>query len=164
MNKSSADDAHNRFPEGHIIDDARFEELAERFSRLFSSLTEEGVGDLVSDVYARDAYLNDTLKEVRGVDSIREYLIDSGKAVRSCQVQLNDLVRSQRNYYVRWTMDIRFKKLKKGQLCRSQGISHLRFDEDGRIIYHQDYWDSTGGVFEHIPLLGLLIRLVKKRL
>jgi hypothetical protein len=154
----------DQLPKGHVFEKTKVEELAGRFARLFSSLTEEGVGDLVGEVYADDAYLNDTLKEVRGVDSIREYLIESGEAVHSCQVHLNDLVRSSEDYYVRWTMDIRFKKLKKGQSCRSQGISHLRFDQDGKIFYHQDYWDSAGGIFEHIPILGSLIRLVKKRL
>jgi hypothetical protein len=149
---------------GHVFDTRAFEQLAKRFSDLFSSLTEENVGHLVGDIYAEDAYLSDTLKAVQGIDSIREYLIESGKAVESCQVQLNDLAQSRDNYYVRWTMEIRFKKLRKGQICRSQGISHLRFDEEGKITYHQDFWDSAGGLFEHVPLLGLLIRLVKNRL
>jgi hypothetical protein len=151
-------------PERHTIDDADFEKLAGRFAELFSSLTKEGIADQVRDVYAADAYLYDTLKEVRGVDSICDYLTESGEAVQSCEVQLNDLARSQRDYYVRWTMQIRFKKLNKGRICRSEGISHLRFNRDGKISFHQDYWDSASGLFEHIPVVGLLIRLVKKRL
>ena len=150
--------------EAHFFEYDDLEKLARRFSKLFSSLTDERVGNLVHEVYADDAYLNDTLKEVRGVEAIREYLIESGKAVRSCQVEINDLAQSQVDCYVRWTMEIRFKKLEKGRVCSSQGISHLRFNQDGRIIYHQDYWDSAGALFEHIPVLGLLIRQVKKRL
>ena len=163
MNDKKAEESQESLEKGHRLSEAEFEEKARRFGGLFSSLTEDTVSDQVRDVYALDAYLNDTLKEVRGIDSICDYLIDSGKAVHSCEVQIEDLARSQEDYYVRWTMEIKFKKLKKGQVCRSEGISRLRFNRDGKIVYHQDYWDSAGGLFEHIPFLGLLIRLVKKR-
>jgi hypothetical protein len=42
-------------------------------------------------------------------------------------------------------------------------MTHLRFDRDGRVIYHQDYWDSGSALFEKIPVLGGGIRAVKKR-
>jgi hypothetical protein len=162
--KETKSNGNNQLPAGHSIDEADFKKLAERFSKLFSSLTEEGVGDIVSEVYADDAYLNDTLKSVRGIDSIRHYLVDSGKAVKSCQVSIDDLAQSGVDCYVRWTMDIKFKKLRKGEICRSEGISHLRFDQNGKIKYHQDFWDSSRGLFEHIPVVGSLIRMVKNRL
>jgi hypothetical protein len=164
MNETNPNGSNDHFPAGHVIDEPELDRLTRRFSQLFSSLTNTNVGDLVGEVYADDAYLNDNLKEVRGIDEIREYLIESGQAVHSCRVRLDDLAQSKANYYVRWTMEIKFKSLKKGQVCRSQGISHLRFDQNGKITYHQDYWDSAGGLFEHIPVLGLLLRIVKRRL
>ena len=164
MNTTEIKGNDEQLPQAHFFEQEELRKLVRSFSNLFSSLTEEGVGSLVGEVYASDAYLNDTLKEVRGIEAIREYLIESGKAVQSCQVQINDLAQSQVDCYVRWTMEIRFKKLENGRICRSQGISHLRFNKNGKIIYHQDYWDSAGALFEHIPFLGLLIRQVKKRL
>lgn len=47
---------------------------------------------------------------------------------------------------------------------RSVGMSHIRFDADGKVILHQDFWDSTGGLFEHVPGLGWMLRSVKSRL
>jgi hypothetical protein len=41
-------------------------------------------------------------------------------------------------------------------------MSRVRFDAGGRVVLHQDYWDSASGLFEHVPVLGGLIRAVKK--
>jgi hypothetical protein len=32
------------------------------------------------------------------------------------------------------------------------------------VVLHQDYWDSAAGLFEHVPVVGRLIRTVKSRL
>ena len=42
--------------------------------------------------------------------------------------------------------------------------SHLRFAADGRIAYHRDYWDAAEEVYEKVPLLGGLLRRIKRRL
>ena len=58
---------------------------------------------------------------------------------------------------------IRFRKFARGQETWSVGISHLRFGSDGRVVYHQDYWSAADGVYQHIPILGGLIRAIRKR-
>ncbi len=44
------------------------------------------------------------------------------------------------------------------------GITHLRFDGDGRIVYHRDYWDGSGALAEFVPLVGSILRSVRSRL
>ena len=44
------------------------------------------------------------------------------------------------------------------------GISRIRINPTGQVILHQDYWDSGGNLFEHIPVVGWLIRRIKARL
>ena len=140
------------------------QQAKERFLHFFSELSEERVRSRIRDTYAGDVHFNDTLKDVHGIERLEEYLVDSASAVESCTVELKDLAVSDDDYYFRWTMDIRFKRFKKGTTTRSIGMSHLRFDENGKIAFHQDYWDSSSGLFEHLPLIGTLIRAVKARL
>jgi hypothetical protein len=40
-------------------------------------------------------------------------------------------------------------------------MTHLKFNREGRIVLHQDYWDSTAGFFEYVPILGPVIRWIK---
>lgn len=136
----------------------------ERFKDFFSVLSEENVKSKIDRVYAADAYLNDTLKESEGVEQIREYFIESARAVHECRVDVADWTRSDGDYYFRWIMTIRFKRFGGGRETRSIGVSHVRFDAEGRVALHQDYWDAASGLFEHIPLVGGLIRLIKRRL
>lgn len=134
-----------------------------RFENLFADLTADSIRERTRDVYADEVYFNDTLKEVRGVDALERYLVESAEAVASCTVHVEDVASSNGNYYVRWVMHIRFKRFAQGETTRSIGISHLRFDTEGKIVLHQDYWDAASGLFEHIPLIGYGIRKIKAR-
>ena len=44
------------------------------------------------------------------------------------------------------------------------GASHVRFGADGRVIVHRDYWDAAEEIYEQLPVLGALLRWVKRRL
>lgn len=136
----------------------------ERFKSLFSDFKAPDFASRVRDVYAEDVWFNDTLKTVEGIDALEEYLLESAAAVESTTVEFEDLVAGDGDYYLRWSMRIRFKKLKRGQTTSSIGMTHLRFDRDGKVILHQDFWDSAAGLFEHVPAVGWMIRRIKGRL
>jgi limonene-1,2-epoxide hydrolase len=136
----------------------------DRFIGLYSGLSEKNVRARVRQVYAEDAYFNDNLKTVQGIDAIEDYLIQSAQAAEKVTVQFQDVAESEGNYYFRWMMTITFKNLNQGQPTPSIGMSHVRFNQNGKVILHQDYWDSASGLFEHIPVVGWLIRTIKGRL
>lgn len=142
----------------------REREALDRFTRFFGHLSVDAVNTQVRDTYAEDVYFNDTLKTVRGLDNLVEYLRGSAEATEDVRVEILETTRTAAgDYLVRWKMMIRFRKFAKGQDTWSIGMSHLRFDRDGRVAYHQDYWDSASGLFEHVPLLGQGIRVIKAR-
>lgn len=145
-------------------DSAEAEAGIERFRELFADLTEPRIRAQIREVYAADVFFNDTLKEIRGIEALEAYMVESARAVETCRVEVDDVASSQGSYYLRWRMDIRFLRFKKGVLTSSIGMSHLRLDDDGRILLHQDYWDATSGLFEHVPVLGYGIRAIKARL
>ena len=136
----------------------------ERFESLLSDFKAPDFVDRVAEVYAETAFFNDTLKTVRGAEAIREYLGVTAEAVDRGTVEFLDLVADDGNYYFRWLMTLRFKRFDAGEDKRSIGMSHIRFDAEGRVVLHQDYWDSSSGLFEHVPVLGWMLERVKKRL
>ena len=42
-------------------------------------------------------------------------------------------------------------------------MTHVRFDENGKVVFHQDYWDG-GTVYERVPVVGWLIGEIKERI
>ena len=135
-----------------------------RFALFFGDFEPDRVSRLLDTTYAADVYFNDSLKTVRGSAELAHYLEASAAGVEDCKVTIEDTSRNQHGeYLVRWKMLIRFRKFAKGRDTWTVGITHLRFTADGRVTYHQDYWDSAHGLFEHIPLLGAAIRAIQRR-
>lgn len=135
-----------------------------RFKDFLSSFTKEKLRRDTRHVYSQDAYLNDTLKTVRGSAAIEEYFLGSLANTESITVAFTDVARSGDEYYFRWVMEVRFRKFHRGRTVRTIGMTHVRFNHEGQVILHQDYWDSAAGLFEHVPVLGGGIRFIKSRL
>jgi hypothetical protein len=136
----------------------------ERFKDFYAVFTPENVLAGVRDVYAKDAYLTDALKELNDIEDIEAYMLRLLKSVESCTFEFLDVAVSGGEYYFRWVSEAKPKTIKKGRTMRLYGMSHIRFDETGKVVFHVDYWDSAGGIFEHIPVLGGLIKLIKRRI
>jgi hypothetical protein len=134
-----------------------------RFEDFLAHLDEKTARDETAKVYAPNAFLNDTLKTVHGAPAIRDYFIRTGKGLDSMTVTFDDVAVSGRNYYFRWTMDTRMKNLARGKTVRTIGITMVRFDGEGRVILHQDFWDSAQGVWEHVPVMGAVIRWIRTK-
>lgn len=45
-----------------------------------------------------------------------------------------------------------------------EGTSRVVLEEDGRVRLHQDYWDPTGPIYERVPVLASIMRLIRRRL
>lgn len=134
------------------------------FSAFFSSFAPDRIEQLLALTYAEDIYFNDTLKTVRGLQALGHYLQESAAAVEDCRVQILETTRTAHGeHLVRWTMMIRFRRFRRGVDTWTVGMSHLRFDAAGRVVYHQDYWNAADGLFRHIPVLGWMIEAVLKR-
>lgn len=137
----------------------------ENFKTFFSSFAADRIDNLLTKTYAPDVYFNDTLKTVTGLENLAHYLKESAAAVDECRVEVLEVSRTENGeHYFRWKMMIRFKRFKKGQDTWTVGMSHLRFNSQGLVVYHQDYWNATDGLFRHIPILGNMINAVIKRL
>ncbi|MGI9240450.1 MAG: nuclear transport factor 2 family protein [Verrucomicrobiales bacterium] len=136
----------------------------ERWKALLADLSEENIRGKTSSVYADKFFFNDTLKTLHGPEELEDYLLETAEMLQYGRVSYEDVAISGDDVYIRWRMVYRSKKLNKKQDIDTIGVSHLRFDSAGKVVLHQDFWDSTRGIFEHVPLVGSGIRAVKKRL
>lgn len=159
------DAARHRHPEGFAPGSDAEKAALDRFAHFFGDFEPDRVERMLDATYAPDVYFNDSLKTLRGSAALGHYLEESAAGVEDCKVTIEDVTRNQHGeYLVRWKMLIRFRKFAKGRDTWTVGLTHLRFGVDGRVVYHQDYWDSAQGVFQYVPLLGAAIRAIRRRL
>lgn len=135
-----------------------------RFENFLAHLDEKTAREETEKVYAPDAFLNDTLKTLHGSPAIRSYFIKTAQGLDSMTVTFDDLAVSGKNYYFRWTMETRMKHLARGKNIRTIGMTLVRFDSKGRVLVHQDFWDSAQGVWDHVPVLGFVIRWIQAKI
>jgi hypothetical protein len=133
-----------------------------RFREFFQNVTTESIRKKTGGLYAEDVWFNDTLKTLRGRAEVEAYFLKTMDHVDSFQTQVDDVARSGANFYVRWTMDIRFKGAK--EPVRTIGVTLLRFDREGRAVLHQDFWDPAAGFYEHLPVLGGVMQWIKSKI
>lgn len=116
-----------------------------------------------SKIYAPDAYLNDTLVTHRGPEEIKTYFLSTADTMTSYQLTIDDTATSGADHYIRWTMNFSAPKLNSGKPIISTGVSHVRLNNSGQVIIHQDYWDSGTNIYGQIPLLGGVIETIRRR-
>jgi hypothetical protein len=135
----------------------------ERFRTFFENLSPEVVREQVDAVYAAEGWLYDTVALHHGIDHIRPYFQSTAERAAGVEVSILSVLTEGKDTYIKWVMDITWSAFKKGQTTRSFGMSHLRFNAEGKVLLHYDFWDSTYGFWEHLPLFGPILRFLKRR-
>lgn len=125
----------------------------------YSSLSPETL-KRIDDFYTADAYFKDPFNEFRSRDSIRNVFVHMFHTLEQPRFHISGAVTQDRESFIRWDM----KFILRGRAMSIHGCSHLVFNEDGRISYHRDYWDSAEELYEKLPLLGWLMKQLKRKL
>jgi hypothetical protein len=123
----------------------------------------EYVRENTSKVYAKDAYLNDTLVTHHGPKEIMAYFHNTADTMTSYQVTIDDTASNGSEHYVRWTMVFSAPRLNGGKPVESVGMSHVRLNSEGKVVMHQDFWDSGTNIYGQIPALGGVIETIRRR-
>ncbi len=140
------------------------DETVVAFGEIFANLQTDNLPELVDEIYAERFYFNDTFQTFRDRKSLTAYLQKTGQKVDKLDVKINDIARSGNDIYVRWSMHMQFSVLGKAIKSDSVGITHLRFNQAGEIILHQDFWDGSDAFYQHLPVIGMWIRQIRGQL
>lgn len=127
----------------------------------YESLTPATLADLVS-VYAEDARFIDPFNDVRGHGALRSVFEHMFEALDAPRFQIVDALGDAAQAFLTW--DFSFRRRGHDETLTIRGASHLHFDTKGRVTLHRDYWDAAQQVYERVPLLGALLRWLRRRL
>lgn len=136
--------------------------MLNRLEDLYTNYTYENLQNNFPKVYAEEIYFRDAFKQFNRLDDLLPYLLKGLQAVSGVQFVFNHIMRSKDEFFIEWTMSIQFKG--KEYFESSMGMSRFRFNSEGKVIFHQDYWDPTTLIYQKIPIAKQLIRFVQKRL
>ena len=132
-----------------------------RIVDLFEQLQPADV-ERLDQFYARDALFKDPFNEVVGLAAIQAVFRHMYVALDEPRFMVRDVIVQGDQCFLSWDFTFRFKRLRRGpQTVR--GGSQLQLDAIGLITLHRDYWDAAEELYEKLPLLGSLMRWLKRR-
>jgi len=133
----------------------------QRIVVLFEHLAPQDLPRL-AEIYSADAHFKDPFNEVQGVPAIQRIFEHMFLSLDAPRFVIRDAVVQGDQCFLSWEFSFRMKRYSKvEQVIR--GGSHLRLAPDGRIAEHRDYWDAAEELYEKLPLLGALMRWLKRR-
>lgn len=132
-----------------------------RIVALFESFAPSDVARL-GEFYCQDAYFKDPFNEVQGLAAVQHIFSHMFESLDQPRFFVTRQMHQGIECWLAWEFHFRFRSRGSGpQVVR--GASHLLLATDGRIQAHRDYWDAAEEVYEKLPLLGTLMRWLKRR-
>lgn len=114
-------------------------------------------------VYAIDVKFIDPFHQIQGRQQLLQYFEKMMERVVECHFEILDVCEKDQSAVVVWDMSFRHKSIKKSQLIKVPGTTHIKF-QDGKIIYHRDFFDSAQLIYKNIPFIGRVIRFIEGRM
>lgn len=117
----------------------------------------------LGELYTLDARFKDPFNEVQGVEPIATIFRHMYASLDKPRFVVTGQVTEGNQCFLTWQFKFGFKNFHKGVEQSIAGASHLVLAPDGRIQSHRDYWDAAEELYEKLPMVGGLMRWLKKR-
>jgi steroid Delta-isomerase len=140
-----------------VTTDARVARVIEAFERLAPDRL-----DALLSLYGDGARFKDPFNDVHGPVEIRRIFEHMFRSLEGPRFEVTEALVQGDQCFLTWEFRFRMKRFDRDEQC-IHGGSHLRFGADGRLVLHRDYWDAAEELYEKLPLLGGLMRWLKRR-
>ena len=117
----------------------------------------------LEELYHPNVTFEDAAHRLEGWNALKSYFDNLYTNATRCDFEIHEHQQMGNVGFLIWTMRLQHPKLKKGATIEVKGVSHLRLQAE-RVIYHRDYFDLGEMLYENLPLLGSVVKAVKKRL
>lgn len=146
-----------------MTETAAVRDAALRAKTFFESISPADVPRL-GRIYAEDAYFRDPFNEVTGLSGIARIFGAMFEHLDDVRFTILETVADPGGAMLTWNMTYRVRKWRPHETQTIHGATHLRFAPDGRIGYHRDYWDAANELYAKLPLIGPVMRWLRRKL
>ena len=137
-------------------------DAVERLVQFFEKLQPQDLPRL-AQMYAQDARFKDPFNEVQGLAEIERIFAHMFEALDSPHFIVTERIVQGQQCFLVWDFRFRFKRFDTQNWQTVRGGTHLTFDDAGLVTLHRDYWDAAEELYEKLPVVGSLMRWLKRR-
>lgn len=139
--------------------------VIERFCRVYADICDVSPDEL-DKIYADNIVFVDPITTHQGLKQVKRYFANLLSQSKSCKFDIAHILECRTQdapvtHVANWTMTLVLNQSNK--IITLDGTTQICVEND-MIVYHKDYYDLGEMVYEHIPLLGFVIKKIKRRL
>lgn len=133
----------------------------------FESLTPQTLAT-INEVYAQDAHFKDPFNDVVGIDKIQAIYAHMFENLTNPRFEITQVIEQgvseeshvHRHAFVAW----QFKFDWRAKSFDIPGGTRFVVNDQGLVTDHVDYWDVAGGLYERLPMIGSVLKFLRKRM
>ncbi len=117
-------------------------------------------------LYTEDALFKDPFNEVQGIAAIARIFTHMFDNLDAPRFVITQQVQQGAQCFVTWDFIFSLRSVNAKQPLIVRGASHLVLRDEGgkwRVAVHRDYWDAAEELYEKLPVVGSLMRWLKRR-
>ena len=134
----------------------------QRLVQFFEQLKPQDLPRL-PEIYAPEASFKDPFNEVQGLPAIERIFAHMFEALDQPHFVVTERIVQGQQCFLVWDFRFRFKRFDTTTWQTVRGGTHLAFDAQGLVTLHRDYWDAAEELYEKLPVVGGLMRWLKRR-
>jgi len=136
---------------------------AKSYGAFFENISPSSIDD-ARLLVTEDIRFKDPFNDVRGVENFRKILAKMFDDADDISFTMREQAGDGLVYFLRWDFSCRPKSRFLNSPWKVNGISVISFTETGLVKEHVDYWDAAEQLYEHLPVISGLLRLVRRPL
>jgi len=132
---------------------------AEPYVRFYETMAQDSLS-LLPDLVTHDVHFVDPFNDVRGVAALQRVMLKTLHDLPGHRFVVTHRAWDGDTCLMRWQFDA---EAKGGLKLSFAGMSELAFDAGGKVSRHIDHWDAGKEFYETLPLLGAVLRTIRRR-
>ncbi|HMO18286.1 MAG TPA: nuclear transport factor 2 family protein [Oligoflexia bacterium] len=134
------------------------------YLQILEKLDDQNLSRL-TELLTHNVIFSDPFNQTNGIPRFIKAISSVLEDTRDHSFQINQKAEFEFGVMITWTLKMTPKHwIFKNQQIQIEGSSSILTDDSGFIIAHYDYWDTASTLYEKIPILGLALSKIRKKL
>ena len=129
------------------------------FKEWFINLNETSLDEIVY-YYDENVFFKDPFNEFNGREKLKKLFLHMFITFKNPHYEFIDTIENSEEIFLTWDFIFSYKE----KLFKIHGSSHLKLNDEEKIVYHRDYWDVGEELLLKIPLIKSLYGCFQNKL
>ena len=131
----------------------------DNFLSWFENLDRQSLSQ-IDEFYAQNSFFKDPFNEFEGIEKIKQVFNHMFDKLEDPRFLFIDKIKGEESLFVTWD----FLFVLGNKKYKIHGSTLVKYDEEGKINYHRDYWDVGEELLLQIPIIKNLYKVFQNKL